>query len=252
MMAPAVVSGRDIAARITKGQVHLWMAGLDLDPRRLQALLSTLSENEWVRADRFRFERDRLRFIASRGILRTILASYQEQKPDKLRFRYGAYGKPYLCRGSGSADLRFNLSHSGGLALYAIALGREVGVDLERVRPWSVARGVAARFFSARENEALGSAPEPERAELFFQYWTAKEAYLKATGQGLGEGLEGLVAKSGRGRVELLHATESDNKGEHPYVVRIFEPMLGYVGALAVTGRDPELLTFKYEYPVGA
>ena len=97
--------------------------------------ISTLSENEWARADRFRFERDRLRFIASRGILQTILASYLVQKPDKIRFRYGAYGKPYLCWGLGSADLRFNLSHSNGLALYGTTIGWEVGVNLERVRP---------------------------------------------------------------------------------------------------------------------
>lgn len=229
------------------GQVHLWTADLDVGPFRLQALLGTLSLEERARALRFRFERDRRRFVAARGLLRSTLASYLGSSPEELRFRYGPYGKPYLSLTSSYPDIRFNLSRSEGLALYAVALGREVGVDLERLRPWSFARGVAARFFSTREKEALAAAPEPERAELFFACWTAREAHLKARGLGLAGGLGGPALQLEPGETDPLNASWTGPPDERPLEVKTLRPAPGYVAALAAAGGGWELLTLEHE-----
>ena len=127
------------------------------------------------------FEEHRQRFVAARGALRETLAKYAGCEPGRLEFQYGAAGKPALASG----DLHFNLSHSRGLALYAVARGREVGVDIEKVRREAALQLIAARFFPPEEAEALRALPPAERVEAFFRLWTRKEAYIKARGEGL-------------------------------------------------------------------
>src|SRR3712207_5217786 len=110
--------------------VHVWRAGLDASPVALQQYRATLAPEERERADRFYFERDRTRFTVARGVLRAILGRYLRLEPARLRFRYQPYGKPELDISERPLPLRFNVSHSAGLALYAVAPDREVGVDV--------------------------------------------------------------------------------------------------------------------------
>lgn len=227
---------------LAKDQVHLWMARLDLEPPRLESLLDTLSEDERTRAGRFYFRKDRERFIATRGLLRAILGRYLGQEPASLRFRYGPHGKPYLALGGDVLDLRFNLSHSQNLALYAVALGREVGVDLERVRFDETAMEIATQFFSTRELAALRALPEHTRTETFFKYWTVKEAYLKAKGEGLGGEFEKFIVRLEDGRAELLSTTGDRLEDMGDWEVKTLMPMPSFVAALAVAGRDWELI----------
>lgn len=186
--------------------VHIWRSPLNLPPEKIRQLQSYLSDDEQDRADRFRFEHHRHHFIVGRGLLRVLLGQYVQQAPQSLRFEYGDRGKPTLVNASvpseGSREqesqtpdlcpsnpLQFNVSHSGGVALYAIALNRRVGIDLEELRPMPNAAQLAQRFFTKKEYAQLLAQP-PEQQELaFFRGWTRKEAYLKATGEGLG-GLE--------------------------------------------------------------
>lgn len=247
MKADAAASGLEVPTYLGGDQVHLWLADLDIGASRRGYLLGTLTEDERARASRFRFERDRTRFIAARGLLRSILASYLEVAPEGLRFRYGPYGKPYLSLPSGFPDVRFNLSHSQDLALYAVSVGREVGVDLERVQSWGRAHEIAARFFSARELSALMTATKTERAELFFAYWTAKEAYLKAKGEGLSKGLGGLVFQLEPGKSKLLQAAWKNHSDKRPFEVKTLKPAPGFVAALAAAGGGWQLLTFEYD-----
>lgn len=156
--------------------VHVWRADLD----RLSSFPLVLSAAERERAARFRFERDRARFAACRALLRRLLGSYADLDPAEVAFGYGAHGKPYLEQDAG---IRFNVSHSHGVALLAFAR-REVGVDVERVRPVDLA-GLAATCLSEAERANLFSRPPDERFERFFALWTAKEACIKAEGGGL-------------------------------------------------------------------
>lgn len=163
--------------------VQVWRADLDHPPVPVDALARTLSGDEHARAGRFHRARDRNRFIAGRGLLRVLLGVALGRSSSSLRFHYNAYGKPAL--ESGGASLGFNLSHSDGAALFALAWGRAVGVDIERVRPETAATSLAARYLPAGEAARLSSLPPDRRADAFTRAWVRREAYVKALGVGM-------------------------------------------------------------------
>ena len=164
--------------------VDIWTANLDLSSYEMCRLEDTLSSDERERAAKFHFAGGRGRFIASRGILRDILARYLGRSASALRFSYGPFGKPALTDDF-AADLRFNLSHSGSVALYAVARDREIGIDVERIDPSFIEDGIEGKFFSRNEVAKLRSLHAGKRLRAFFDCWTRKEAYVKARGGGL-------------------------------------------------------------------
>lgn len=174
--------------QLQTGEVHVWRASLDLDDASLRTLALTLSPDEHNRAARFCFPKDQRRFVGARGILRNILGQYLRQDPSQLSFSYGANGKPALVGMPRNNELRFNLSHSGGLALYAVARTMELGVDVEQIQMSPIDDSVAESFFTVRETAALRALPREIQAKAFFNCWTAKEAFLKFTGTGIAEG----------------------------------------------------------------
>ena len=175
------------APRLKERQVLVWTAELDsVTETRLGQLARLLSRDENQRAFRFRFERDRKRFIVCRGILREILGTYLGRSPETIDFNYGPQGKPYLKDSDGqtAGSLFFNVSHSCGCAIYALSLG-EVGVDLEFVRPIPEMQALVDQYFSVAERSAFGSVPPDLKLKAFYSCWTRKEAYVKASGGGL-------------------------------------------------------------------
>jgi 4'-phosphopantetheinyl transferase len=157
-------------------EVEIHCFSLDVGAARVRELKSSLTSEERDRAARFRFERDRDRFIACRGRLRELLGV----RPDE-EFVYGRFGKPRL---EGS-EVRFNVSHAHGMGMIAIARAREVGCDIERVDPAFADDKIPERFFSPYEVNALRALPEGEQCRAFFRCWTRKEAFIKACGMGL-------------------------------------------------------------------
>jgi len=166
-------------------EIHIWRASLRVEPSTLQSLHHTLSEEETKRAHKFHFEKDKVNFIAARGLLRNILSRYLDTPADRLAFSSNTYGKPHLANEQKSNLLKFNMSHSGDLALYAIARAQEVGIDIEQWREHIAEEDIAERFFSSQEVTALRSLPKHLQKEAFFNCWTRKEAYIKAKGKGL-------------------------------------------------------------------
>jgi 4'-phosphopantetheinyl transferase len=143
----------------------------------------TPDENE--RMARFVFERDRRQFLITRALVRAMLSRYAALAPGEWRFITNQYGRPeVLERPAGVADLRFNISHTEGLIACAVTVGREVGIDVENLNR-SVTHDIAGRFFAPREAADLRSLPDGEQSRAFFDYWTLKEAYIKARGFGL-------------------------------------------------------------------
>ena len=167
------------------GDIHLWRVDLDRNPHHLPALEQTLAPAERRRAAAFRFAADRTRYSLTRGALRTILARYLIISPEKLVLRAGPQGKPELAGG----ELRFNVSHSDGLALFAITSAHDVGIDVERVRG-GIEEDISAWFLSLRAIRLLEALPKPARQRAFFQGWTRMEAYSKASGDQISAGLE--------------------------------------------------------------
>ena len=202
------------------GEIHLWRVLLD-DPARLEGARAVLSKEETTKAERFVFDSDRDRYIASHGALRMVLARYIAVEPAALEFRTGPNGKPTLVQIF--TDVRFNLSHSGDLALIAVARGREVGVDVERVQEDIFFEQIVEHYFEPAEAWDLRVTPPNERALRFFDLWTKKEACLKAEGTGLGS----------RPRTER-------------FGVRNLTPASGYAGAVASEGDDWQLACWDW------
>jgi len=165
--------------------VHVWCASLDLTVNTIKTLAAILVSAELDRAARFRFVRDRNLFIAGRGFMRVILGYYLSANPAKLEFIYGNHGKPTLGGVFAAAGLHFSLSHSENLGLLAISQVGAVGVDVENIRPLDDADSLVNRFFSQREISSFQKLPKNAKPLAFFKLWTRKEAFLKATGEGI-------------------------------------------------------------------
>jgi 4'-phosphopantetheinyl transferase len=158
---------------------------LDVGAEAVRALGELLSPPERLRANCFAFERDRQRFIVARARLRQLLAERLDMLPLSIELVYGARGKPALAPRCTDLDLRFNLSHSHNVAVYAFARGLEIGIDVEAIRVIRDADNIATRFFSKRENKAYLALDPCDRPRGFFNCWTRKEAFIKAIGEGL-------------------------------------------------------------------
>jgi 4'-phosphopantetheinyl transferase len=163
--------------------VELWWGSVAAAVPHLPALLDLLDADERCRADRFRVEAGRQRFVAARAMLRRLLAGRLDVPPQSIRLATGPRGKPALADPTAGAP-HFNLAHSGDLAAVALA-SRELGVDVEALRPFPRAGRFAARFFAPSEQSWLLAKPEGERGHAALKLWTFKEAYLKAVGSGI-------------------------------------------------------------------
>lgn len=225
------------SAAVAADEIHVWRAELDQPEDVVERLSRALSPDEQERARRFLLERVRERFVVGRGLLRAILGRYLGREPQRLRFVYGERGKPALAPAE-ATDLRFNVSHSGGVALFAVARACEVGVDVERLRPMPRAERIAERFFSPPEIEALAALPTARKVEGFFTCWTRKEAYIKARGDGLGHPLDRFAVTIAPDEPARLSAVGDGDASE---VARWSLAGLpagpGYVAALAACGR---------------
>ena len=171
---------------VTSAHVQVWIANLDQPQHRLDELAATLDAAERERASRLTNDERRRRFVAGRGILRELLGASTNTAPAKVRLTYGSHGKPELADDV-HKEVHFNLSHSVDRAVYAVALGRRVGVDIEHVRPMSSLKRVTRSFFSPSENARLQALPDDARMTAFFRCWTRKEALGKARGDGVSD-----------------------------------------------------------------
>jgi 4'-phosphopantetheinyl transferase len=230
-------------------EVHVWRATLDQTPAQIQSFRHNLAADEQARAERFHFERDCGHFIVARGVLRAILGGYLKRAPESASFCYGAHGKPALAGESGADAIRFNVSHSHGIALYAVTRGREVGVDLERIRSNLAVAEIAERFFSRREVAMLRTLPTEEQREAFFRTWTRKEAYLKARGEGLSLPLDQFDVSLAPGEPAAILGTQPASSEASRWSLQELAPAPGYVAALAVEGHGWRLACWQWPDP---
>jgi 4'-phosphopantetheinyl transferase len=226
--------------------VHVWRADLGLEAAYLRHLEQDLSADEQERASRFRFARDRDRFIGARGLLREILALYLNASPARLSFGYSAHGKPFLA-GEEHSTLRFNVSHSFDAMLLAIAHMREVGVDIESVRNNIVAiEEIGETVLSEPEKQALARFGGEDKRTNFLRFWTLKEAYIKADGRGVSLPLARIDVSSPEGRVAALDEATGEWRTCPRWELRTLAPVPGYVAALAAEGQDWRLALWHW------
>jgi 4'-phosphopantetheinyl transferase len=224
-------------------EVHVWCVEVGSAHARRDVLWNFLAGDERQKADDFLFEEDRERFVVSRGVLRALLGCYLCRHPGSLEFEYSPYGKPLL---SGDSDICFSTSHSQGLVLLAFARGRDVGVDVERVRADLGLEGIAARCFSPREIATLHSLRNDLREEAFFACWTRKEALAKAEGKGLALPLCRFEVTLIPGEPAMLLDTKGDPLVPTKWTLRELIPDPGYVAALAIEGNGLRLSCWQY------
>jgi len=227
----AVSPGEFLAAR---DEVHVWLVRID---GRNRAGRRFLSPEECDRADRFRFERDRQAFTASRTALRVLLGHYTATEPEVVQFAVGPHGKPHLSPGGRASALRFNLSHSGEYALIALSNGPAVGTDIERLRTDVEADGIAERYFLESELAWLRSRPAEARTEAFHRLWVLKEAAIKADGRGLSMPL-----------VEVRVVFDSRDRGgveSPPWWSSELRIAPDYTAALVICAEEPTLKSVR-------
>lgn len=224
-------------------EVHVWQASLAASPP--PNLSNVFSLEELERADRFGNPARRSAFLVARATLRGVLAQELGTDTGALRFATGPHGKPFL--ENPPTGLRFNLSHSGEIVVCAVAWEREVGIDVERIKPDIDHAALARRFFSPLENEQLSSLPPAWQPAAFFAAWTRKEALVKAWGVGLSLPLHRFdVSVHPRRPAQLVSVREGPGQ-DGQWSLHELDPGPGYAGALAVEGGSGRLICRRWD-----
>ncbi len=215
-------------------EVHVWLANLDLNDHVFDDLIRSLSPDEGRRADRYVYQKDRRDYISSRGILRNILGRYMHCEAADVTIDYSFDGKPTLGLSMQSAGLEFNLSHSSGYLAVAVTQGVKVGVDIERMRTIPDMDLIATHSFSQYEQNELSLLPSEEKSSGFFRCWTRKEAYLKATGNGLSIPLDSFDVSLEPDNPIRMRSNRFDPNEVSRWSFFTFIPNQGFIGALVI------------------
>ncbi len=232
--------------KLANDEIHIWCTSLDQPTSLAERLVCTLSTDERAKAQRFYFEEDRKRFIVRHGILRMILGCYSGVEASELWFFYGRNGKLRLADTFRNGTILFSMSSSEGLALYGFTRNREIGVDVECVRDIPDMDQIAELIFSATEALAYRALPDHLKREAFFSCWTRKEAFLKATGDGLSLPLNKFeLAVDPGGPAKRLNI-DTDMKSACRWSIYDLKPALGFAAAIAAEGRDWRLRCWQW------
>ncbi len=226
---------------LSENEVHVWRASVLQPLAAIQNWRSLLSEDEIARAERFYFEKDRRRFIVSHGLLRILLARYLNTpliSAGQLRFCQNEYGKPSLDLDRQDCGLNFNLSHSGELVLFAFTYVRQIGIDIEYMRPSLDYQSLVEHYFSPLENQMLQALPTSARLEAFYQCWTRKEAYIKARGKGLSLPLDIFDVSLRPDEPAVLLNSREDPLETERWRLCALHPDPNYAAALVVEGHN--------------
>ena len=232
---------------LKKGVIHLWRLDTLSMGERWREYRDMLSERETKRANRYHFKADRVAFILRRSVLRILAGHYLGIDPQVLEFTKGLYGKPKIIARLNKDGLQFNISVSNAIILLGFAIGRNIGVDVERVRPIDDIDSIAKHFFSPSEKALLLSQPPNEKLHSFYRIWTLKEALLKALGIGLtqGAGLFGIRLKANDG-VEIID-NQLDILNSEQWSLKTIECDGNYYAATAFdAANDIDLQYFRF------
>jgi 4'-phosphopantetheinyl transferase len=232
---------------LAREEVHLWRFTLNVSDSVHEEFREILSEDEVARAERFRLPHLRRRFVAGRGALRTILGGCLGVEPRELVFSYSAHGKPSLAEAP--VDIQFNVSHSDDLMVVAVCRESPIGVDIEKQDPRFHSLEIAARYFCQSENDEIARRGGEAGQRAFFQFWTAKEAVLKATSLGMALDLSKLEIDLTP--LRIVHMEDSAKINGADWHLTAFSPAEGYSGALAAAWR-PVRMDWHDVHPLSA
>jgi 4'-phosphopantetheinyl transferase len=241
-----MLAGLPMGYDLGRDEIHVWLTRAQWPSTSIRAVAEILSPEEQRKAQQFKFSQDGERHMIGRGLVRCLLGQLLYIRPSVLRFCYNAFGKPSICAAQNRRDLQFNISHSGDLIMVALAVGCQIGVDVERVREDLEIEGIAKYFLSTREQANLAALSSDQRRLGFFRCWTRKEAFIKARGEGLS--LPGHlfdVTLNPAEPAELL-ATRPDSSEVSRWVIRDVDAGVHYMAAIAKEGRGGPLHTMEW------
>ena len=229
----------------SSGTLDVWAFRLDAVRATSAELSATLSAAERQRAEQFRLDEPRQRFVITRAALRRLLGRYLGTPASRIALENDRHGKPRLAHGAN--DVHFNVAHSGSLALVAVTAGCEVGVDVERVRAVNHAEQIARRFFHPTETHAILSADSATRDAKFMRCWTGKEAVLKAIGSGVTGALASFRVPTDEFQAAWIELPPPLSGNRARCWLHGLTPSNGYVGAVACLGEERVVRPFAFD-----
>lgn len=232
------VTNSDIFPELNRQEIHVWWCCHDVQVT--EDHWKMLDVEEQIRANRFKREGDRNRYVMVRSTLRRLISGYLGITATDLKFCYGCKGKPTLDVAHHDAELEFNVSHSHNFVLWGFSRHLALGVDVEYIQPDFQAKRIAERFFTAQEFQAFQARPRSEQQTFFYQLWTRKEASIKAKGDSLFEQI---------GQLEVPHhdqcTTQWSSLAHSSLRVRDLDLHQDYTAAIATFSEDPQLSCFE-------
>lgn len=228
---------------IPSSQIHLWYCDLRKNVSRIDEYYLLLSSDEIEKAKRFKFEKDRNCYVISKAVLRSLLGGYLEKDPKEVNFEYTSFHKPMS---SMKTPLKFNVSHSGYVAVFSFVKDVEIGVDIERIKDDFDVMDIAHRFFSISEIGALSKFSDSEKNRAFYRCWTRKESFIKAEGSGLSFPLDKFAVSINDDLNAELLETEWDVTEKNCWSLFSFVPRKEYIGAIAVRKKSAAVTFFNW------
>lgn len=223
------------AFQLPKGEVHVWSVPYEgIEEATLKRFREIFPEGLLKRGERLKFADHRKAFWASQGALRFLLAAYLQKDPSSVQIERHPKGKPFS---GDDPSLRFNMSDTGGLAIYAFARDSELGVDVEAIRPLKDLEGMIRKNFNLSEREFIGNGKD--KLDRFFRFWTFKESYLKAIGEGMRLPPDRLEFCLEKGKPKLI--STAHGAADHDLRFEEFVPMEGYTATVTLWGQQGEL-----------
>ena len=220
---------------LNKNQVHVWTLRLEAENAEVRHCESLLTNAEIIRANHFSNLEKRQHFIIAKASLRKILSLYTDNHAITLDFEYGSGGKPYL---SNSTGINFNLSYSQNMAMVAVSMHRELGIDIQAIAQITEPESVARLVFSPAEISYLLSLNMNDRQMAFAQIWVRKEAYIKALGTGFSQLTHTFSVSPAPGDIDALNNDENNHLATTEWRLMEIKAPTGYCAALAAAGRN--------------
>ncbi|GGZ71083.1 4'-phosphopantetheinyl transferase family protein [Algibacter mikhailovii] len=233
----------DKTFHILNTELHLWYISLNETFKYINFFNNILSQDEIIKASKFRFDKDKNCSIITRGALRLLSGMYLNMSPENILFKYGDYGKPDF---DIETELKFNVSHSGNMAIIGFVLNKDIGVDIEKIKYDFEVMDIVDNYFSQLEIESLKKLPIQEHNQGFYRCWTRKESFIKAKSQGLSFALDSFsVSLDSDDKAQLLE-THWNSDEKESWGLFSFSPDTDYLGAVTVQSTIEQIEYFNF------
>jgi 4'-phosphopantetheinyl transferase len=229
-----------------KNTAHIYLASLDLTHPQIKTLFKLLSPEEKNSAKRYHFEHDRVLYIARHGILRTLLGNYIKCEPDQIQFTTNTYGKPYLKHMDHNKQYYFNISYSNNMGVFAFTADQEVGIDIEFVKNIPEMNSIVDNYLSSKEKNKFKKLSKIQRENLFYEYWTRKEALVKGIGMGLKYPIDRIDLNLQNVQTAVIDNRHTNSESKQIWSIYKLNLPQGFIGALALRNQIDSIQYYNY------